>query len=279
MHRRAWVVVLVVGVLGAVQSQAVPQTMPFQLANPGYLTVATNGTIIPGIIIGPGDNELSGLEGALFNAFARDHGLKLKLFQTTFASVILSVEQRKVDVGPYVFYTEERAKHFYYTYPFLVSHAVIYTLKSFLYYGPDSMNGKKVSTVVGFVWAPFLQKWSPSGATLFQDQTTNGQALLNRQVDGYVNGEFTVHAPPLSDSPNVVAHALHGGDFGIPESRLANIAYNIVSCNNRGLAAALDRELRHLHANGEWQKVLKANGLGPDADVSLKAPVQICSGG
>lgn len=278
MLRLAIVLTCACGVIGGAAAQALPQPATFRLASPGYLTVATNGTIIPGIIVGPGDNDLGGLEGALFNAFARDHGLKLKLFQTTFASVILSVQQGKTDVGPYVFYTAERAKVLYYTFPFLVSHAVIYTSKAFQYVGPESMNGKKVATVVGFVWAPYLQKWSSSGATLFQDQTTAGQALLNGQIDGYVNGEFVVHAPPLSDSPSLVAHALHVGDFGIPDSLLANTAYNVVNCNNRGLAAALDRELLHLHATGEWRNILKANGLGPEADVPLRTPPQVCAG-
>ena len=38
-------------------------------------------------------------------------------------------------------------------------------------------------------------------------------------------------------------------------------------------------ELSKLHATGEWQKTLTANGLGPDADAPLKSPVQHCGGG
>ena len=101
----------------------------FKLVEPGYLTVGTYGTGIPAIVVGPGD-KLGGLDGALLNAFARDQNLKLKLYQTTFASQILAVEQGKIDVGTYVFYTAERAKHVFYTDPFWVSHAVIFTMKS-----------------------------------------------------------------------------------------------------------------------------------------------------
>jgi ABC-type amino acid transport substrate-binding protein len=248
-----------------------------QLVEPGSLTVGTYGTVIPGIVVGPGD-KLGGLDGVLLTAFAKDHGLELKLYQTTFASMILAVEQKKIDVGTYVFYTPERAQHVFYTYPFLVSRAVIYTLKSFPYDGPQSMDGKKVGTVVGFVWAPYLQKWSAAGAALFPDQVTVAKALLNGQIQGYVNGGFIIHAPPFNDDPNVVEHPLHTGDFDIPEQFLANPAYNLVNCNNRELGAELDRELAKLRVNGEWQKALKSYDLGPDQETELKTPPQICSG-
>jgi ABC-type amino acid transport substrate-binding protein len=248
-----------------------------QLVNPGYLTVGTYGTVIPGIVVGPGD-RLGGLDGVLLTAFAKDHGLKLKLYQTTFASMILAVEERKIDVGTYVFYTKERAQHVFYSYPFLVSRAVVFTLKSLPYKGPESLRGKKVGTVVGFVWAPYLQKWSASGAALFPDQVTVAKALLNGQIQGYVNGGFVIHAPPFNDSPDVVEHPLHTGDFDIPERFLANPAYNLVNCNNRELGAELDRELAKLRADGTWQKALKSYNLGPDQETPLKTPPQICSG-
>jgi ABC-type amino acid transport substrate-binding protein len=256
---------------------ASPAQPGFKLVNPGFLTVATYGTVIPGIVVGPGD-RLSGLDGILLTAFARDHGLRLKLYQTTFASMILAVEQGKVDVGTYIFYTKERAQHVFYTYPFLVSRAVLYTLTSFPYSGPASMTAKKVGTVVGFVWAPYLQKWSASGAALFPDQVTVAQALLNRQIQGYVNGGFVIHAPPFNDTPKVVEHPLHAGDFDIPEPLLANPAYNMVNCNNRGLGAALDQELAKLHQSGEWQKALASYQLGEDQNVKLETPPQLCGG-
>lgn len=263
---------------GGVAPLAVAQEVNFRPVNPGYLTVATHGSLVPEIVVGPGD-QLGGIDGGLFNAFVRDHGLKLRLFQTTFPSMILAVEQHKVDVGEGVFYTPERAQHVYYTHPFYVSYAAIFTLNSFPYSGPSSMKGKRVGTVIGYVWAPYLQKWSASGAALFPDEVTVGKALLNGQIDGYINGEGIIHAVPFKDSPNVVAHRLHTGDFGMPESALANLAYNIVNCDNRGVADALDQELMKLRADGEWQKNLTANGLGPDADAPLKIPAQHCTGG
>lgn len=82
-------------------SASLSATQPaLQLANTGYLTVGTYGTVIPGIAVGPGD-KLGGVNGILLTAFAKNHGLRLKLYQTTFASMILAVEQKKIDVGTY----------------------------------------------------------------------------------------------------------------------------------------------------------------------------------
>ena len=76
------------------------------------------------------------------------------------------------------------------------------------------MDGKKVGTVVGFVWAPYLQKWSAAGAALFPDQVTVAKALLNGHIQGYVNGGFIIHAPPFNDDPNVVEHPLDTEECG-----------------------------------------------------------------
>lgn len=259
------------GWIGGASPRAAAQPA-FKLVTPGYLTVATHGSLPPEIVVGPGDT-MGGMDGALYNAFVKDHGLKLKLFQTTFPSMILAVEQGKVDAGEGVFYTSERAKHVYYTLPFYLTRAGIFTLQTFPYSGPASMEGKKVATVIGYVWAPYLQKWSASGAALFPDEVTAVQALLNGQVQGYVNGTGG------QVNPKMVAHPLHPGDFEFPESVLANIAYNIVNCKNPGLAAALDEELTKLHKSGEWLKALKAHGLPPEDDAGLKSPTQVCTGG
>jgi len=278
MRLRTWIVFLALSLLVAFQPWAFSQPTPYHLVNPGYLTVGTYGSGPPVIVVGPGET-LGGIDGALFNAFVKDHGLKLKLFQTTFSSMILAIEQGKIDIGEDVFYTAERAKHIYYTYPFFVGHAVLFTAKSLPYSGPDSMTGKKIGTVIGFVWAPYLQKWSAAGTALFPDMTAVGQALLNDQIQGYINGYTAIHEPPLNDSPNIATHTLHAGDFGMPESLLVNIAYNIVNCQNRGMAAAMDQEITKLHRSGEWQKVLETNGVGPDSDAPLTSPAQICTGG
>lgn len=59
------------------------QKADYKLVEPGYLTMGTYGTGIPAIIVGPGD-KLSGLDGALATAFARDHNLADKALSNHF---------------------------------------------------------------------------------------------------------------------------------------------------------------------------------------------------
>jgi ABC-type amino acid transport substrate-binding protein len=251
------------------------QQASYQLVRPGYLTVATYSSTPPAIIVGPGD-QLGGLDGALLTSFARDHGLKLSLYQTTFASVILAVQQDKVDVGTYYYYTSERAKHVYYTYPFLRERAAMITLKSFPFTGVDSLKGKKIGGVVGHVWAPYLQKAFGQNAVLFPNGVNVATALLNGQVDVYVNSTVVLQAAPINSSPNVVAHLFKSGDLDMPDSVLSTQDYNFVNCKNRGLADALNAQMVKLHQSGEWAKVLEQNGLDAGSDVPLEAPPQLC---
>jgi ABC-type amino acid transport substrate-binding protein len=262
-------------VLLAAGTPASGQQARYQLVTPGFLTVATYSSTPPAIIVGPGD-QLGGLDGALLTSFARDHGLKLSLYQTTFASVILAVQQGKVDVGTYYYYTSERAKTVYYTYPFLREQASVITLKSFPYSGVDSLKGKKVGGVVGHVWAPFLQKAFGLNAVLFPNGVNVATALLNGQVDAYVNSTIVLQAAPINSSPNVVAHVFKRGDLDMPDSVLSTMDYNFVNCKNRGLADALNEQMVKLHKSGEWVKILEQNGLDPGSDVPLEAPPQLC---
>jgi len=248
----------------------------YQLVQPGVLTVATYGSTAPALIVLPND-QLGGLDGALLTAFAKDQGLKLKLYQTTFASVILAVEQGKVDIGTYYYYKPERAQQVYYTYPFYQQRATLYTLRTFPYAGLESLKGRRVGTVIGYVWATYLQKEFGSTAVLFPDATAAETALLNGQLEGYVNSNDSINGAVFSAADGrVAAHLLKAGDYGFPESVIATPTYNFVKCDNKPLAAALNDEMTKLHTTGQWAKVLTANKVTSASDIQLEAPPQLC---
>jgi polar amino acid transport system substrate-binding protein len=267
---------LVAPLILAVGGRASP--MPgYRLVQPGVLTVATYGSAAPALVVLPND-QLGALDGAWLTAFAKDHGLRLKLYQTTFASVILAVEQGKADVGTYYYYKEDRAKQVYYTYPFFQERATVFTQRSFPYRGPESLTGKRVGTVIGFVWAQYLQKAFGANAALFPDGTAGETALLNGQIDGWVNSDDSINDPVLGAARDkIAAHLLKAGDFGFPDSVISTLAYNFVKCDNRGLAAALDDEMTALHKTARWVGVLKENKLTETNDVPLQEPAQLCS--
>src|SRR4029077_4711344 len=67
------------------------------LVHGGTLTVATYGTGFPTVVVNK-NGTLGGTSGAWINAYAKAAGLKVKLFQTTFTSAILAVQQKKADL-------------------------------------------------------------------------------------------------------------------------------------------------------------------------------------
>ncbi len=249
----------------------------FTTVNSGELTIATYGTAEPDMVVNA-DKTLGGLEGPMFDQFLKDCKLKLRLFETTFASMILAVQNGQADVATYIFYSEPRSKVIYYTYPHWVAdQANVFTLKSFNYTGPASLEGKKVGTVTGFVWAPFLQTKFGSNAMLFPDTVTGGTALLNGQIDGWVNGGTTINVPPFKDQQDkVVGRPLPPNTWGMGENVIFNNSYNAVNCNNKDLANALNENLKRMVESGAWKKVMSDNKVPDSAAPKLTAPQQGC---
>ncbi|MHB8440306.1 MAG: transporter substrate-binding domain-containing protein, partial [Acidimicrobiales bacterium] len=226
----------------------VPVTVPcsgLNLATPGTITVATYGTGLPDIVINP-DGTMGALEGTLFAGLAKDCNLQVKLFQTTFASMILAVQQHKADVATYIYYSAARAKVLYYTYPHWVADkAAVFYRSDFTYTGPQSCT--TAGTATGFVWAPLLQSAIGSSATLFPDSATGGTAVLNGQLDCWINGITSVADPPWPNAQGKFKTTLlQPGDFGMPLSALDNQSYNAVACDNKPLANAINAELTNL---------------------------------
>lgn len=71
----------------------------FALVTPGTLTVAIPASVAPPAMTITG-TTLGGVDGALINAFVRDHQLKIRLYPTTtFASTVLAVQSGRADLG------------------------------------------------------------------------------------------------------------------------------------------------------------------------------------
>jgi polar amino acid transport system substrate-binding protein len=244
------------------------------LVHPGQLTIATYGTGFPTVVINK-NGTIGGTSGAWFNAFAKEHGLRIKLFQTTFTSAILAVQQGKADVTMDIYYTPERAKTLYYTYPFSVEGLQVFTKKDLAYTGPASLKGKKVAAVSGVVWTPTLKKYFGSNLLEFPSQSQAGTAFLNGQVDAYFEADAQYFTPPINKNPNVVPHNIKPGQYGIAAGFTKGYGYNIVNCKAKALAAALNATLTKLETSGRWAKVLQAAGAPPGTLAAQIPPRQM----
>jgi hypothetical protein len=222
---------------------------------------------------------LGGVDGALINAFVRDHQLKIRLYPTTtFASMILAVQSGKADLGTGYFYDATRPVPVYLTYPFFWERAAVFTEPGFPYIGPSSLGGGKIGTVAGSVWAPYLQRALKSGSVLFPTADAGATALMDSQILGYVNNSDNEGMPPINNSPNVIPNLLQPGQFGMPSTVLNAMAYNFVRCGSAALAQALDGEVTNLHhgSPSPWDAILTTNGLTLNVDPPLQTPPQDC---
>ncbi len=254
-------------------------TPPFKTISAGTLTIATYGSAPPLITVGPGANDIGGLSGGWAKAFAAEYGLQIKLFQTTFASTLLAVQQGKADIGAPVYYNGDRAKTYYYTYPVDVEALVVFTKKTFAYSGPSSLKGHKVATVTGYVWTPYFQKFFGSNLQLYSAASDAKTAFMNGQVEAYLDADINYFSAPLSLSPQLSLHTVNDGDFGIPGDIIANQSYWIVNCNEKDLAKAMDTTRDKLESSGKWKTIVDQDGAPPGTPQQtpkLTVPTNLC---
>lgn len=249
----------------------------YKLVTPGTLTVATAVSVAPAMTIT--GSTLGGLDGALINAFARDHHLKLRLYQTTLASMVMAVEGGRADLGTSYYFAAAPPATVYYTYPYFWERAALFTESGFPYTGPSSLGGGDLGSVAGSVWAPYLKRALKSNARLFPTAASAAGALINGQIQGYVNYSDDEGIPPISSNPSILPNLLQPGQFGMPTDILNALAYNFVQCGNSNLARAIDDEMTRLHKGSPspWDAVLTSNGLTKNVDPPLETPQQSCS--
>ena len=251
----------------------------FKTIESGTLTIATYGSAPPLITVGPGPNDIGGLSGGWAKEFAKEHGLQIKLFQTTFASTLVAVEQGKADIGAPVYYNSDRAKKYYYTYPVDVEALVVFTKKGFNYTGPDSLKGHKVATVTGYVWTPYFKTFFGPSLQLYSAASDAKTAFMNGQVDAYLDADINYFSEPLSLSPQLALHTVKAGDFGIPGEIIANQSYWIVNCKEKDLGSAMNKTRETLESNGKWKSIVDGDGAPagtPQQTPALTLPQTLC---
>jgi ABC-type amino acid transport substrate-binding protein len=248
----------------------------FKLVTPGTLTVAIAASAAPAITIS--GTSLGGLDGALITAFARDHHLHLRLYQTNLAAVVLALQEGKADLGTGYASTAAPSTTVFYTYPYFWERAAVFTETGIPYAGPNYLGGGKVGAVAGSPWGPYLQRVLKTSAVLFPTAAAAASALINGQLQGYVNYSDNEGLPPINNSPNFLPNLIQPGQFGMPTAVLNALSYNIVQCGNKGLAQALDDEMTKLHKGSPspWDAVLAINGLPRNVDPPLQTPQQGC---
>lgn len=241
----------------------------FSTISKGVLTISPYSPSPPALTIE--GNTLGGLMGDIITGFAKQNHLTLDVTQTTFASSLLDVQQGRSDMTPFIYYTPERAKTVYYTSSQFVLPVAAITKSGFKYTGPDSLQGKPVAATLGEVWGPYLQKVYGGNVKLYQTDTEAAQSLVTGQSDVYINSALQLYNAPLNADPGgYTANLIKTGQIGMPASVITNTAYNVVSCQDKGLAAAFDTYMDSLATSGQLAALYKKDKF--PASFQIKNP-------
>lgn len=237
----------------------------FDLIEPGVLTVASFGDAAPGLTWSEneeGEPDPNGTAGILMKDFAEEHNLTIKEYRTEFAGAILAVQQGRVDIMPGVFYSEERAEAMYYGAPDIELPLMVYLPKGEEYSEPTDLEGKKVAITEGQVWISKVQDELGDNLTVFPTNDTGAQALLNGQVDAYLQSLTGAANAPLKDNLDKVDYyPIEAGDFGLEEEDVLNYGHLGFSCQNTELAEAVNTHYEELQESGAWEDMLAEAGI------------------
>jgi polar amino acid transport system substrate-binding protein len=245
--------------------QACKPAHVFTTIAPGKLTVAIYE--YPPFTTASPDGTIGGIDTDIAKRFAAANCLTIVPAVVDPAATIQYVVSGKADIatGDW-FRTAERAKVMGLSYPTYLDQMGIYSTTGLS--KVESLVGKKVGTVSGFLWVADLQKLLGSNLTLYPNPVALAQDLaagrIEVAVDGYATG---VYAQKKGGYPGIqikVAEPDQRVQASV-EAGQANIIYNK---SNADFGKALDDMIEQLHKNGQLAEILKSYGLDPSsADV------------
>jgi polar amino acid transport system substrate-binding protein len=237
-------------------------SVPASIKSKGTLTVASDATYPPNEFIAPDGHTVIGMDADLMKDLAGVMGLKVKIVNQTFDSIIPGLAAGKYDVGASSFTdTKERQKTVDFVDYFIAG-------ESFFTKASGGANIAGIADICGKTVA--VEK----GTTEQDDATTQGGKCKKEGKSA-----VTVLAFPdqnganlalssgraqlgFADSP-VAAYQVKksGGQFKLVGPSIANAPYGLAVPKNSGLAQPMLAALKVLVANGKYQAILTHWGI------------------
>jgi polar amino acid transport system substrate-binding protein len=255
----------------ALAQSCTPKYKIDNLVTAGKLTVAFYEYPPFGVTTG---QQLSGVDGDIVTAFAKDACLTVVPLVVDPAATIQYVISGKADVAGADWYrTAERAKVLGLSFPLYLDQMGIYSKD-----GIDTVTaimGKQVGTVSGFLWVTDMQKLFGSALHLYPNPVALAQDLqagrIQVAVDSYGTGIYGQKHGGYKGIAIKVAKA----DPRIRASVEAAQATLLYTKGNSSLGAALDADIEAMHKNGAIAKILSSYGLDPSgADTGAPRVIQ-----
>lgn len=177
---------VVLSALLSTTSAFAADTSALELLKPGELQVATEGTIPPYSMRGPG-GKLTGLELVVMEEVAKRLNLKLVPVVTKWDSILVGLQANKFDMSmAAIDITPERQKSVVFADAWIESGGRVLAPKGTDIKDPSDLKGKKIGAQVSSTYAKLAEQ---HGAELknYSDVASAVQDMLNGNLDGVIN--------------------------------------------------------------------------------------------
>ena len=243
-------------------NSAVAALVPAALKSKGTLTVAADATYAPNEFIAPDGHTVIGMDADLMKAIATAMGLKIKIVNATFDSIIPGLASGKYDVGASSFTdTKEREKTVDFV-DYLTAGESFYT---------KSSGGATINTIDDLC-----------GHTVAVERGTTEQDDANTQSKKCkAAGKPAVTVLPFADQNGANLALVSGraqlgfadsppaeyqvkksnGQFKLVGQSYANAPYGLAIPKNGGLAKPIQAAILALEKNGQYKAILTHWGV------------------
>jgi polar amino acid transport system substrate-binding protein len=248
--------------------------VPAAIKSKGTLTVAADATYAPNEFIAPDGHTVIGMDADLMKAIATAMGLKIKIVNATFDSIIPGLASGKYDVGASSFTdTKEREKTVDFVDYFVAGESFLTKAQ-----GGVSINsladlcGHTVAVERGTTEQADAQKQStkckaggkPAVTVLpFADQNGANLALSSGRAQlGFADSPVAEYQVKKSN-----------GQFKLVGPSLENAPYGLAVSKTGGLAKPMLAALKVLMQNGQYKTILIHWGVQPGAIPSSQVKI------
>lgn len=202
---------------------------------------------------------LSGIDGDMITAIAKNKGWTIKPFVTDFATLIPALQAKKADIiadGMYI--TDERKKTINFTDVWYTQGEGLIVPADSTVKTRDDLKGKVLGAQTGTVFADFIGTLGASETKFFDSQAAIIAAVENGQIDAAITDSAVV-AYSLVQKPNPKLKLVSPYTPFYPGQIGAG-----VRTDDTQLMADLNQGLKELKATPEYLQILKKYGLGQD---------------
>jgi polar amino acid transport system substrate-binding protein len=245
----------------------------FNTVSPGVLTIATS-TLPPFDSLDVSGN-FSGIEADLIKYIAARECLRVQPAMVDPTGQTQYVLAGRADLGAFGWYrSEARSRVLNLSAPLLVERLAIYSKDGSD--SIDSLKGRRVGTVQGYLWVPDLRAVLGDSVKLYPTPVALAQDLaagrIDAAIDSYTKGAYAQsHSngyPNLTIRPAKPDNRVHASVLP------AQTAF-LMPKSNDALAKAVDDDIAEARASGEFSRILKQYGVEPSsADVGAPRFVQ-----